>query len=106
MSYFRKYQVIIIFSLLEIIFYFRLEIADHQTYFFTWGIIGFAFFIFNIFNVIKANPILSLFNANVRKNSIDQLPSSKMSFQEKIFNEKSLIFIFFIVMNFLLYLFV
>jgi hypothetical protein len=101
MDFFRKHRIIIVFLLLEIVFYFRLSITDHQTYFFTWGIIGLAFFIFDIFNVIKANPILSLFNSNAKK-----LATSKKSFQEKVLNGKSYCFIFFIVTNFLLYLFV
>lgn len=106
MNFFRNYRIIIIFSLLEILFYFRLGITDHQTYFFTWGIIGIAFFIFDLFNVIKANPVLSLFKTNTKSKPIEELTSSKMSFQARIFSDKSLSFIFFILTNFLLYLFV
>ena len=101
MDFFRKHRMVIVFLLLEIVFYFRLGITDHQTYFFTWGIIGLAFFIFDMFNVIKANPILSLFNSNAK-----QLAASKRSFQEKVLNGKSYVFVFFIITNFLLYLFV
>lgn len=106
MDFFRKYRLIIIFSLLEIIFYFRLEITDQQTYFFTWGIIGIAFYIFDLFNVIKANPVLSLFKTNAKENTVKELASSKNSFREKVLDGKSIVFIFFIVTNFLLYLFV
>lgn len=105
MDFFKKHRVVIVFLLLEIVFYFRLGITDHQTYFFTWGIIGLAFFIFDMFNVIKANPILSLFNSNAKDQSVKQLAASKKSFQEKVLNGKSYAFIFFIVTNFLLYLF-
>jgi len=106
MDFFRKYRIVIVFLLLEIAFYFRLGITDHQTYFFTWGIIGLAFYIFDFFNVIKANPVLSLFNSKFKEATVKQLASSKRAFQEKVLDGKSLIFIFFIVTNFLLYLFV
>jgi hypothetical protein len=106
MDFFKKHRMVIVFLLLEIVFYFRLGITDHQTYFFTWGIIGLAFFIFDMFNVIKANPILSLFNSNAKDPSVKQLAGSKKSFQSRVLNGKSYGFIFFIVTNFLLYLFV
>lgn len=105
MDFFRKHRMVIVFLLLEIVFYFRLGITDHQTYFFTFGIIGLAFFIFDLFNVIKANPILSLFKSNAKDPSVKKLAESKKSFQEKVLNGKSYGFIFFIVTNFLLYLF-
>ena len=106
MDFFKKHRMVIVFLLLEIVFYFRLGITDHQTYFFTWGIIGLAFFIFDMFNVIKANPILSLFKSNAKDPSVKEIAASKKSFQEKVLNGKSYGFIFFIVTNFLLYLFV
>lgn len=106
MDFFRKHRMVIVFLLLEIVFYFRLGITDHQTYFFTFGIIGLAFFIFDLFNVIKANPILSLFKSNAKDPSVKEVAESKKSFQEKVLNGKSYGFIFFIVTNFLLYLFV
>src|SRR6056297_3370526 len=106
MDFFKKHRIVIVFLLLEIAFYFRLGITDHQTYFFTWGIIGLAFFIFDLFNVIKANPILRLFKSNAKDPSVKALAESKKSFQEKVLNGKSYGFIFFIVTNFLLYLFV
>lgn len=106
MDFFKNHRMVIVFLLLEIAFYFRLGITDHQTYFFTWGIIGLAFLIFDMFNVIKANPILSLFKSNAKDPSVKEISTSKKSFQEKVLNGKSYGFIVFIVTNFLLYLFV
>lgn len=103
MNFFQKYRVVIILLLAEIVFYFRINTMDRQTYFFTWVIIGFAFLIFNVFNVIKANPIIRLFTIKKQpqKKISENNPSPKGLWQEE--NLASLLFI---LMNFLLYLIV
>jgi hypothetical protein len=104
MKYIQKYKSIIILVLVEIIFYFRLNIIDTKTYFFTWFIIGIAFWIYNIFNIIKTSPILSLFTINSNKTSKKNI-SQHLTIKEKFFNTDNIIYFLFVITNFLLYSF-
>jgi hypothetical protein len=105
MKYIQKYKSVIILILIEIIFYFRLNIIDTTTYFFTWFIIGIAFWIYNIFNIIKTNPILILFAIDLSKTNKKNNISEHLTIKEKILKPDNIIYLLFVLTNFSLYLF-
>lgn len=99
MNNLQKYKILVIFTLSEIIFYFKLNISNHSNYFLIWAIIGVAFLSYNILNVIKANPIISLFTQP--KNKPVKI---KSTFKERLYSFDTLVYLIFISMNFILYL--
>lgn len=101
MNYIKKYKIFIILILLEFAFYIRVNITNNEMYFSTWSFIGIFFLLYNIFNVIKSNPIISLFTLKNRNNKIQQQSTIK----ERLFSSETKILLIFISINFLLYIF-
>jgi len=98
----KKYKTLTILSLLEFLFYLKLNIHDNKLYFSTWFFIGIAFVLYNIFNVIKSNPIISLFMIKSNKpNTI----KTQSTINERLFNSETITILMFISFNFLLYVF-
>jgi|LGOV01.1.fsa_nt_gb hypothetical protein len=101
MNFLQKYKTLIILVLLEFAFYLKLNIINNQAYFLNWSIIGTSFLLYNLFNVIKTNPIISLFTINSnKKNKIEKQSTIK----ERLLSESTIFYLLFISTNFLLYI--
>jgi len=104
MNTLKKYKTLIILSLLEFLFYFKLNVYDNKLYFSTWFFIGITFALYNIFNVIKSNPIISLFMIKSNQNETNNVKIHS-TISERLFNSETMTILIFISFNFLLYIF-
>ena len=99
MNFIQKYKTLIILVLLELAFYLKLNIINNQAYFLNWSIIGTSFLLYNIFNIIKTNPIISLFTINSNKKSETEKHST---IKERLLSKNTIIYLLFISINLLL----
>lgn len=93
MKLFNKYKLFILLVVLEGIFYLRLELSNNSDFFLGWAIAGIMLLIFSAFNMVKANPILSLFNKDM-----------KVEQDKNLFSDRNIAYSAFIVLNLILYI--
>jgi hypothetical protein len=93
MTFFNKYKIFILLIFLEGLFYFRLDLGNSSEFFLGWAIAGIMLFIFSAFNMVKANPILSLFNKDM-----------KVEQPQELFSHRNIAYIAFILLNVILYI--
>jgi hypothetical protein len=91
MTFLDKYKIFILLVFLEGLFYFRLDMGNSSEFFLGWAIAGIMLFLFSAFNMVKANPILSLFNKDM-----------KVEQPQKLLSDRNIAYMAFILLNLIL----